>query len=79
MSAFVDAWERQNGLNIAVVDYSEHAIGKGTNAEAIAYVQLNIDGHRAGGAAKDHDTVSASLMAVIAALNRVTIESTSAA
>jgi hypothetical protein len=33
-------------------------------------VQLNIDGRRVSGAALDHDTVSASLMAVMAALTK---------
>ena len=70
MSAFIDAWQRHSGQQVVVVDYSEHAIGAGTDAEAAAYVQLNIDGHRVSGAALDHDTLSASLMAVIAALNR---------
>jgi 2-isopropylmalate synthase len=79
MSAFVDAWQRDSGQHIAVVDYAEHAIGSGTDAEAIAYVQLNIDGHRVGGAATDHDTVSASLMAVISALSKIRLETTSAA
>lgn len=79
LSAFVDAWQRYSGLDISVVDYSEHAIGKGTDAEAVSYVQLNIDGHRVGGAAMNHDTVSASLMAVIAALSRTNVEKSSAA
>jgi 2-isopropylmalate synthase len=33
-------------------------------------VQLNIDGRRIIGAAFDHDTISASLKAVLSALNR---------
>ncbi|QAU32972.1 2-isopropylmalate synthase [Janthinobacterium sp. 17J80-10] len=70
LSAFVDALMRHSGRQINVVDYSEHAIGAGTDAEAAAYVQLNIDGQRYSGAAFDHDTVSASLKAVLAALNR---------
>jgi 2-isopropylmalate synthase len=70
LSAFVDAMSRHSGRRINVVDYSEHAIGAGTNAEAVAYVQLNIDGQRYSGAAFDHDTVSASLKAVLSALNR---------
>jgi len=70
MSAFIDAWQKHSGKSIVVVDYAEHAVGSGTDAEAAAYVQLNIDGRRVSGAALDHDTVSASLMAVIAALNR---------
>lgn len=70
LSAFVAAWQRHSGQSVVVVDYSEHAVGEGTDAEAAAYVQLNIDGRRVSGAALDHDTVSASLMAVMAALNR---------
>ncbi len=70
LSAFIAAWQQHSGQNVVVVDYSEHAIGTGTDAEAAAYVQLNIDGQRISGAALDHDTVSASLMAVMAALNR---------
>jgi len=70
LSAFIEAWQRHSGQNVVVVDYCEHAIGPGTDAEAAAYVQLNIDGRRISGAALDHDTVSASLMAVMAALGR---------
>jgi 2-isopropylmalate synthase len=70
LSAFINAWQQHSGQHVVVVDYSEHAIGAGTDAEAAAYVQLNIDGQRSSGAARDHDTVSASLMAVMAALNR---------
>ena len=70
LSAFVDGWMRHSGQRLNVVDYSEHAIGAGTDAEAIAYVQINIDGQRISGAALDHDTVSASLKALLSALNR---------
>lgn len=70
LSAFVDGLMSYSGRKINVVDYSEHAIGAGTNAEAAAYVQLNIDGQRFSGAAFDHDTVSASLKAVLSALNK---------
>ena len=70
LSAFIEAWQQHSGQSVVVVDYSEHAIGPGTDAEAAAYVQLNIDGRRVSGAALDHDTVSASLMAVMAALTR---------
>lgn len=71
IEAFVDAWTTGSCNRISVVDYSEHALGCGTTAEAAAYVQLNIDGHRIGGAAFDRDTVSAALHALLTALNRV--------
>ena len=70
ISAFVDAWTRYSGQQVSVVDYSEHAIGEGTDAEAAAYIQLSVDGMRVSGASTDHDTVSASLKAVLSALNR---------
>lgn len=71
ISAFVDAWQRHSGQQVSVVDYTEHAMAEGTDAEAVAYVQLNIDGQRTIGAAFDHDTISASLKAVLSAVNRV--------
>ena len=65
---------RHGGRRIAVVDYSEHAIGAGTNAEAVTYVQLNIDGRRVAGVAFDQDVVSASMKAVLSAWNRAELE-----
>jgi 2-isopropylmalate synthase len=70
LSAFVDGLTRHTGATISVLDYSEHAVTTGTDAEAAAYVQLSIDGRRVGGAGISHDTVSASLRAVLSAFNR---------
>jgi 2-isopropylmalate synthase len=70
ISAFIDAWSRHSQQQVSVVDYHEHAVGTGTDAQAIAYVQLSIEGRRVSGVALDQDTVSASLKAVLSALNR---------
>lgn len=75
LSAFVAALSRHSGRQINIVDYTEHAIGAGTNAEAAAYVQLNVNGQRSSGAALDHDTVSASLKAVLAAYDNASVRS----
>ena len=69
IEAFVNAWASAYGSRINVVDYSEHTLGNDTSAEAVAYVQLNIDGQRSAGVAFDRDTVSASMRAVLASLN----------
>jgi len=69
IEAFVNAWESAYGTRINVVDYSEHTLGTETSAEAVAYVQLNIDGQRSAGVAFDRDTVSASMRALLASLN----------
>jgi 2-isopropylmalate synthase len=70
IAAFADAWGRAFGQPVNVLDYREHAIGAGTDAEAAAYAQLQIGGSAVAGAAIDRDTVSASLKALISALNR---------
>ena len=79
IAAFIDAWERHSGQQLNVVDYSEHALDEGTDAEAVAYVQLSVDGARHAGVAFDRDTVSASLKAVLSALNRVRLAQVRAA
>jgi 2-isopropylmalate synthase len=70
IAAFVDAWMRHSGQTVSVIDYSEHAIGEGTDAEAASYLQLEIDGNQMSGVALDRDTVSASLKAILSAINR---------
>jgi 2-isopropylmalate synthase len=70
IAAFANAWSQAFGQTIDVRDYREHAIAAGTDAEAAAYVQLALDGQPVAGVAIDRDTVSASLKAVISALNR---------
>jgi 2-isopropylmalate synthase len=79
IAAFADAWTRHYGQPVNVADYHEHAIGEGTDAEAAAYVQLAVAGQRVAGAATDQDTVSASLKAVLSALNRATLQAARAA
>ncbi|MCM2130518.1 2-isopropylmalate synthase [Larsenimonas rhizosphaerae] len=70
MSAFLNAWQQHTGMSVNIVDYSEHALGEGSDAIAVAFVQLNINGQRVSGMAEDGDTVTASLKAVLSAINR---------
>ncbi|WPC06048.1 2-isopropylmalate synthase [Pseudomonas benzenivorans] len=61
------------GLPVAVeiMDYSEHAIGAGTNAKAAAYIELRVDGGRAlHGVGIDENLTTASFRALFSALNR---------
>ncbi|WP_324731558.1 2-isopropylmalate synthase [Pseudomonas paeninsulae] len=62
------------GLPVAVeiMDYSEHAIGAGTNAKAAAYIELRVNGGRAlHGIGIDENLTTASFRALFSALNRV--------
>ncbi|WP_235040127.1 2-isopropylmalate synthase [Vreelandella profundi] len=69
MSAFTDAWQTHSGSSVSILDYSEHSLGASSEANAIAFVQLNIDGQRLCAVAEDSDTVSASLKALISGIN----------
>jgi len=72
LEAFVHALETHAGTRLQVVDYSEHALGAGSDAEAVAYVKVRTaDGGQAWGAGRDRDIVSASLRAVVGATNRL--------
>jgi len=70
VAAFVDALERFIGRQIVLVEYSEHALSQSADAEAVCYIQLNIDGERSCGVGMSHDIVQASLRAILGALSR---------
>jgi len=70
LAALIEAFRRDTGQPVHVVDYSEHAVSEGTDALAAAYVQLNIAGRRVSGAGLHRDTVSAAVQAILSALNR---------
>ncbi len=55
-----------------MVDYHEHAIGAGADAMAVSYVEIRMDGepNLRFGVGIDSNIVTASLNAVISAVNR---------
>ncbi len=71
IDAFVTAMRTGLGASLDVVDYSEHAIGKGSEAEAVAYVEtVSESGDVLWGVGTDENTVTASLRAVLSAHER---------
>jgi 2-isopropylmalate synthase len=70
IDAFVRGLREHAGIDIHVLDYSEHALGDGANATAVAYVQLRApDGATRFGVGQDEDIVAATLEAVLSAVN----------
>ncbi len=56
---------------VEIMDYSEHAIGAGTQARAAAYIELRVEGGRAlHGIGIDENLTTASFRALFSALNR---------
>jgi 2-isopropylmalate synthase len=69
ISAFCDALD-SIGIGVRVLDYAEHALSEGSDAQAAAYVECSIGGCTLWGAGVDGNTVTASMRAVLSAVNR---------
>ena len=70
LDAFVKAIHVATGIEARVLDYEEHALGSGSDARAAAYVQVEIGEQTSWGVAVHHSIVTASLRAVVSAVNR---------
>ncbi len=69
IAAFVEAINRL-GYDVRVLDYAEHALSSGGDATAAAYVECAIGEQILWGVGLDANIVTASLKAVISAVNR---------
>jgi 2-isopropylmalate synthase len=69
ISAFCDALGAV-GVTVRVHDYHEHALSAGSDAKAAAYVECQVGDRTLWGVGIDANTVSASLKAVLSAVNR---------
>ncbi len=70
IDAYVDAIRRDAGVDVKVFSYSEHSVGSGADATAIAFVEAEIDGQKLFGVGRSANIVSASLIALTCAVNR---------
>ncbi len=71
VEAFVHAITEHFDEDFDVVDYSEHAIGRGANAQAVAYVETTgSEGNIKWGLGQDPNITTASLRAVLSAFER---------
>src|SRR4051794_7431661 len=70
IAAFVEALGASVGLDVRVLDYAEHALSSGGDAIAAAYVECAINGSVVWGVGLDPNIVTASLKAVVSAVNR---------
>jgi 2-isopropylmalate synthase len=69
ISAFCDALGAI-GVEVRVLDYTEHALSAGSDAQAAAFVECEVGGQVLWGVGIDTNTVTASLKAVLSAVNR---------
>jgi 2-isopropylmalate synthase len=70
ISSLANALEASLGGKLEIVDYSEHAIGHGTDAKAAAYVECRVgDGPLLYGCGISEDVATASVRAILSAAN----------
>lgn len=75
IDAFVHALRSGLSADLDVVDYSEHAMSQGSEAQAVAYVETrDTNGNVRWGVGIDPNTTTASLRAVLCAYERHTAE-----
>lgn len=67
IDAFVEALKKQTGVDFEIMEYGEHALGQGADADAVTYIQLKDGNTRYTGVAINRDIVSSSLNALLRA------------
>jgi 2-isopropylmalate synthase len=70
IAALVEAFERQFGVVIKIREYHEHAMSASADATAAAYVEADVDEDAVWGVGLHPSIVTASLRAIINAVNR---------
>jgi 2-isopropylmalate synthase len=61
---------RAQGIEVTLYDYVEHALSSGGDAQAAAYIELQVDDQRLWGVGIDNDISTASLKAIVSGVNR---------
>jgi 2-isopropylmalate synthase len=74
ISALVHALRTDLGVDVEVLDYAEHALGAGEEATAVAYVEVRSHGEVRWGVGMDPNITTASLKAVLGALERLGVD-----
>jgi 2-isopropylmalate synthase len=70
IAALVNAFERHFGIRISIRDYHEHAMSASADATAAAYVEADVDDDAVWGVGLHSSIVTASLRAIVNAVNR---------
>jgi 2-isopropylmalate synthase len=75
MDAFVEAIKKATDIDFEIMEYGEHALSQGADADAVTYIQLKSGVQRFTGVAISRDIVSSSLNALLRAAGQLIQES----
>jgi len=71
LGAFVEGLKSAINLDLEIMEYGEHALGQGADAEAVTYIQIRCDGRRYSGVAISKDIIASSLNAFMGAASQL--------
>jgi 2-isopropylmalate synthase len=71
IDALMNALQRDFGVVAEVLEYSEHSVGQGAKAQAIAYVRMSMNGQSSFGVGRHESILTASVEAVLSAVARL--------
>ncbi|MEC8994029.1 MAG: 2-isopropylmalate synthase, partial [Pseudomonadota bacterium] len=71
LDAFVEALKKAINIDFEIMEYGEHALGQGADAEAVTYIQIRCDGRRYSGVAISKDIIASSLNAFMGAASQL--------
>ena len=71
LNAFVTGLKKAIKIDFEIMEYGEHALGQGADAEAVTYIQLKCEGRRYSGVAISNDIIASSLNALMGAASQL--------
>ena len=74
LDAFVEGLKSAINLEFEIMEYGEHALGQGADAEAVTYIQIRCEGRRYSGVAISKDIIASSLDAFAGAASQMLSE-----
>jgi 2-isopropylmalate synthase len=79
LDAFVEGMKSAIKLDLEIMEYGEHALGQGADAEAVTYIQIRCELQRYSGVAISKDIIASSLNAFMGAASQLLSEQSVAA
>ena len=73
IDAMIQGINKKMGLNLSVTDYHQHSLGTGSDAKAVAYIEVSDGNKTHWGVGIDENTIRASLRAIMIGFDKISI------
>mgnify|MGYP001172327354 FL=1 len=73
IDAMIQGINEKMGLNLSVTDYHQHSLGTGSDAKAVAYIEVSDGKKTRWGVGIDENTIRASLRAIMVGFDKISI------